>query len=117
MTRRSKLWLMAAAALYAIINVGGAGYAFVMGEQLHGAAHVAAFLLGAGAYLVWRRARAQRESLSRTQPADERLEYLQQSVDAMALELERLGEKQRFSDKLGAQRGQASPLNKLPSEE
>src|SRR6267378_1610927 len=112
MTRRSKLWLMAAA-LYAIINVGGAGYAFVMGEQLHGAAHVAAFLLGAGAYLVWRRARAQRESLSRTQPADERLEYLQQSVDAMALELERLGEKQRFSDKLQMERGETRPPGRI----
>jgi hypothetical protein len=72
---------------------------------------VAAFLLGAGAYLVWRRARAQRESLSRTQPADERLEYLQQSVDAMALELERLGEKQRFSDKLTSLSGITSSVS------
>jgi hypothetical protein len=117
MTRRSKLWLLGAAAFLVITNLGGAGYALAMGEPLHAGAHLAVLLIGAGAYLVWRRARTQRESLTRTQPADERLEYLQQSVDAMALELERLGEKQRFSDKLGAQRGQASPLNKLPSEE
>jgi hypothetical protein len=116
MTRRSKLWV-AGAALYAFINLGGAGYAVAMGEQLHAAAHVALLLLGAGAYMVWKRARAQRQSLPRTQPADERLEYLQQSVDAMSLELERIGEKQRFSDKLRAERGQASPLNKLPPEE
>lgn len=116
MTRRSKLWL-AGAVLYVFINVGGLGYAAAMGEQLHALSHVAALVLGAAAYLVWRRARAQRESLSRTQPTDNRLEYLQQSVDAMALELERLGEKQRFSEKLRAKRGQASPLNKLPPEE
>ena len=116
MIRRSKLWL-AGAALFAIINLGGAGYAAAMGGQLHAALHAALLLFGAGAYLVWRRARTQRQSLTRTQPADERLEYLQQSVDAMALELERLGEAQRFSDKLRAERGQASPLNKLPPEE
>ena len=116
MSRRSDLWL-AGVAIFAIINLGGDGYAVAMGEQLHAASHLALLLLGIGGYLVWRRARAQRQDLPRTQPSDEKLEYLQQSVDAMALELERLGEKQRFSDKLQAERGQASPLNKLPPEE
>jgi hypothetical protein len=111
MTRRSKLWL-AGAVLFVFINVGGLGYAAAMGEQLHALAHAAALLLGAGAYLVWRRARAQREDLPRAQKAGERLEYLQQSVDAMALELERLGEKQRFSEKLRAERGDTPPPGK-----
>jgi len=112
MTRRSKLWLLGAAAVLAITNLGGAGYAAAMGEPLHASAHLAVLVLVVGACLVWRRGRAERENLPRTQPADERLEYLQQSVDAMALELERLGEKQRFSDKLQMERGETPPPRK-----
>ena len=44
-------------------------------------------------------------------PADERLERLQQSVDAMAIELERMSEAQRFMAKLEQERVQRVPLN------
>src|ERR1700687_2805472 len=113
MSRRSNLWL-AGVAIFAIINLGGGGYAVAVGEQLHAASHVALLLLGIGGYLVWRRARAQRETLTPTPAADGRLEYLQQSVDAMALELERLGEEPRFRRQPPAETGRAPSLQQPP---
>ena len=105
MTRRSKLWQVGAA-LFIVINVGGAAYAAWVGEPVHAAVHVGLLL---GGYVVWRLAPwARRRDLPRAQLADERLEYLQQSVDAVALEVERIGEAQRFSDKLRAERVEKS---------
>jgi hypothetical protein len=40
------------------------------------------------------------------------VDYLQQSVDAMALELERIGEAQRFSEKLRSEKGETPPPRK-----
>ncbi|HVS61194.1 MAG TPA: hypothetical protein VHE82_10930 [Gemmatimonadaceae bacterium] len=114
MTRPSKVWRVAAA-LFVLINVAGVGYAVAVGEPVHAAVHVALLL---GAYLGWRLGPwARRQSPAPAQLADGRLEYLQQSVDAVALEVERIGEAQRFSDKLRAERGETSPLKKLPPEE
>ena len=39
-------------------------------------------------------------------PMDDRLDHLQQSVDAVAIEVERIGEAQRFSTKLHAERAE-----------
>jgi hypothetical protein len=44
----------------------------------------------------------------RIQQSDERLEHLQQSVDAIAVEVERIAEAQRFTTKLLADRTEAS---------
>lgn len=109
MTRPSKLWRVAAV-LFVLINVAGAGYAVVMGEPVHAAVHVVLFL---GAYLGWRLGPwGRRKDPARAQLADARLEYLQQSVDAVALEVERIGEAQRFSDKLRADQGETPPPKK-----
>jgi hypothetical protein len=43
---------------------------------------------------------------------DDRLEHLQQSVDAIAVEVERIAEAQRFSAKLLAERPGASALDR-----
>ena len=43
---------------------------------------------------------------------DHQLEQLQQSVDAIAVEVERIAEAQRFSAKLLAERTEASQLNR-----
>lgn len=112
MTLRSKIgWT--AAALFTVINLAGAGYAIALGEGPHAALHVALVLVAVGGYLVWRRRNvARRQSLPDGQQADARLEYLQQSIDAVALEVERVGEAQRFSDKIRMEKGAASPLNK-----
>ena len=105
MTRSVKLWRVGAA-LFTVINVGGAAYAAWMGEPVHAAVHV---VLVAGTYLWWRRATwARRQVVPPAQLPDERLEYLQQSVDAIALEVERIGEAQRFNEKLRAERVEKS---------
>ncbi|MGI9076026.1 MAG: hypothetical protein ACR2G6_01710 [Gemmatimonadaceae bacterium] len=105
MTRRSKLWRVGAW-LFTIINVAGAGIAAVGGEAVHTAVHVGLLLLGA--YLVWRLApRAVWQDLPSVQPAQDRLDQLQQSVDAVALEVERIGEAQRFSAEIQAERAGA----------
>ena len=42
--------------------------------------------------------------------ADERLEQLQQSIDAIAVEVERIAEAQRFTAKLLAERSERTPI-------
>ena len=118
MTRRSKVWLAGAAVVYGFINVAGAGYAIAMGEQRHAAFHGVLLLLGVGAYLIWLLAtRATRREKPRLPEGDQRIDYLQQSVDAVALEVERIGEAQRFNDKIRVERGETPPLKKQPPEE
>jgi hypothetical protein len=46
------------------------------------------------------------------QQSDERLEHLQQSVDAIAVEVERIAEAQRFSAKLLAERPEGSAVER-----
>ena len=49
----------------------------------------------------------------RLQVDDQRLEHLQQSVDAIAIEVERIAEAQRFSAKLLAERTDGSPDSEI----
>jgi hypothetical protein len=107
MTRqRAKLWFVAAS-LFTLINLGGAGMAAVGGGVLHTAAHVALVLLGA--YFVWRLApRVRRQEMLAAEGTDPRLERLQQSLDAIGLEVERIGEAQRFTTKIVAERVDAA---------
>jgi hypothetical protein len=111
-TRRSKLWRWAAG-LYAFINLGGLVYAAALEEEMHAMLHLFLLLLGLAGYVGWRLARrATPQDLPQARLAEQRIEYLQQSIDAMALELERVGEAQRFSDKLRVERGETPPLKK-----
>jgi hypothetical protein len=112
-TRRSKIWLIVAS-LFTLINILGAGYAATNREVLHTAVHVGLGVLGV--YFVWRIAR--RSGLPQLPGADEfdqRLDRLQQSVDAVALEVERIGEAQRFTAKLAAERGERSQAHAAPT--
>ena len=45
-------------------------------------------------------------------PSDDRLEHLQESVDAIAVEVERIAEAQRFSAKLLAERPEGSGVER-----
>ena len=104
MIRRSTLW-RAVAALFTVVNLAGAGYAIAREEGLHAGAHVALAMLGA--YALWRLASStERRGPSPELPVDDRLDHLQQSVDAVAIEVERIGEAQRFSTKLQAERAE-----------
>ena len=111
MTRRSRLWLYGAAA-FTLINVAGAGYAVAMGEPMHAAVHAILLTLGFGAYTTWRATRRWADKDGSPELRDGRIEYLQQSVDAIALEVERIGEAQRFNEKLREERGEIPPAKK-----
>ena len=43
---------------------------------------------------------------------EERLEQIQQSIDAIAIEVERIAEAQRFTAKLLSERGERTPLGR-----
>jgi hypothetical protein len=101
MSRRStRIWL-ALASIFTLINIGGAVVAVVWGEAMHTAVHVA--LTVAGAWLVRRLIRAGSQQAPALQPR-QHLDRLEQSVDAMALEVERIGEAQRFMVRLQEER-------------
>lgn len=89
----------ALAALFTAVNLVGLGWALAMDERMHGIVHGA--LAALGVIGMWWFG-AGRASASTDAPAvgETRLEQLQQSVDAIALEVERIGEAQRFQTKL-----------------
>ena len=92
-------WLLSA------VNLGAVWFAAQPAEPWHATLHAAlAVLLGLGA----QRLSARRSSL-RAQAAisDDQEERLEQAIDAIAVELERVGEGQRFVAKMLAERGLA----------
>lgn len=96
--------------LFVLANLGGA--VFAIAEPLHAILHLA---LAFGAYIGWRamtkwqtEGPAPEDNLETgtKKPLGTGIEYLQQSVDAIAIEVERIGEAQRFNEKLRAERGE-----------
>ena len=112
MTRRSKVWLVVAV-LFTLFNFGGGVFAAAQGELVHTGIHAGLLLLGA--YLVWQLAprhyarhiwRRGGSVLSAPPGEDtDRLTHLEQSVDAVAIEVERIGEGQRFMTRLFTEKG------------
>ena len=99
----------AAAGVFVFINLAGMVWAIAMGEPSHGLVHVALLF---GGYLGWKYlSRGPKSSaFSSEPPVDPRsIEYLQQSIDAVALEVERIGEAQRYQEKI-----QAEKISKTP---
>jgi len=108
-TRRSKILRIGAVA-WVIINGLGAPLAIAMGEPMHAATHV---LLLFGGYVAWQFVPRERKAVpAQLGEPDPKLEYLQQSVDAIAVEVERIGEAQRFSEKLRAEQRETPPSKK-----
>jgi len=94
------------AAVFTIVDLVGLGMAMAVREQMHSGIHVALSLLGA--YAMWRLSGRRVTAEGTYEPmGNTRLEELQQSVDAIALEVERIGEAQRFNAKLQAERSES----------
>lgn len=106
MGRRIGLWQVVAA-VFTVVNLVGLGMAMAAAEQMHSGIHVALSLVGA--YWMWWLS-GRRANVESTHDAlgNPRLEQLQQSVDAIALEVERIGEAQRFNAKLHAEQNEAA---------
>ena len=102
MARRSGTW-MVVAVLFTVANVASAVYAAWLSEQMHTAGHVALSFLGVSWVRWLNRSQPERDEGNATLEAS-RIEALEQSIDAVALEVERLGEAQRFAEKLHAER-------------
>ena len=106
MAKRNTIWRGVSAAFTAV-NLVGIGMATAAGEEIHSAVHVALALVGALA--VWWLAPGRgRDEPQAAALADARLEQLQQSIDAIALEVERIGEAQRFHTRLQAEQSESS---------
>jgi len=95
------------AAVFTVVNLVGLGMAMAAREQMHSGIHVALSLLGAYA-MWWLSGRRGGEQASYAEIGGTRMEQLQQSVDAIALEVERIGEAQRFSAKLQAEQNESA---------
>ena len=106
MGRRIGLWQVLAA-VFTVVNLVGLGMAMAAREQAHSGIHVALSILGACA-MWWLSARRANAPSTQAEMGSTRLEQLQQSVDAIALEVERIGEAQRFNAKLYSEQNESA---------
>jgi hypothetical protein len=112
MIRRSGIWLLAAM-VFTLVNLFSGVYAAASGEPIHAGVH--AVLLLVGIAFMWRlvptRSTRGMEPLGEAaigvppRELDDRLTNLEQSVDAVAIEIERIGEGQRFMTNFFAENG------------
>ena len=90
--------------LLSLGNAGAVWFAAQPAEPWHATAHaVLAVLFGVGAQRLTARQRAQLHA-EPTVLGDDRVQRLEQAIDSIAIELERIGEGQRFVTKLLAER-------------
>lgn len=100
MNIRSRKWKIGAA-IFAAVNVAGAVYAARLGEGGHAATHGALLLLVVVLYLTLRGgSRTPRHDATATPAPDEAIRNLEQSLEDIALNVERIGEAQRFHAKV-----------------
>jgi len=114
-SRRSKRWL-AVAAIFTVGNLAGGVVAAAQGEIVHASVHAGLMLLGA--VFVWLLAsrrdtstleRAATVTAELTQLGD-RLTQIQQSIDAIGIEVERIGEGQRYLTRVLAASDVSQPV-------
>ena len=107
MSGRTKVWLVVAT-IFTIGNFVGAGFAAAASEWPHALLHVVLGVLGG--WWMARLLRPRTPAISEMALPDEaRLESLQQSVDAIAVEVERIGEAQRYAVKREQERVAGEP--------
>ena len=103
MSRRATIWL-AVAVIFILGNIAGGIYAAAQGEAMHAGLHavltlaglLAAMVLGRGRTLNAAYAGAGGATSASSNEITDRLSQLEHSVDAVAIEVERIGEGQRF---------------------
>lgn len=112
MKRRFTVGLVLAV-LFTLANIGGGVYAGLMGEIPHAGLHAVLALVGVSlTWLVVARRRSvdgtgQLAAAGNASPElASRLTNLEQSLDAIAVEVERVGEGQRFMTRLFTERGE-----------
>jgi hypothetical protein len=99
MTRRSRIWL-AADGLFILGNIAGGIAAVANGEFRHAGNHLILALIGAAvAWFLAPRVQPVESAEPSTELSDG-LTRLQQSLDAVAIEVERIGEGQRYVTRL-----------------
>lgn len=117
MSRRWGTW-MTVAALFTLANVGGGIWAADRAEPMHASLHGVLTLAGmlVIAWLVSRRVRdasltgGRNVTAARQDEITDRLSQLEHSVDAVAIEVERIGEGQRFMTRVLTQNA-ADPID------
>ena len=102
MSSKTRFW-NAVLVFLSAANLVSVWFAARPGEPWHATIH-AALALGFGLW-AWDRMRlAQRREPRLTSLADERLERIERAIDSVALEVERIGEMERFASKILAAR-------------
>jgi len=98
-TRRG-LWGRVAAVVFGVGNAASVVYHIAIGEMGPAVIHAG---LAVGTVVFWQSVfnrTSEPENAVGPQQIDSQLDHLQQSVDAIAIEVERLGEGQRFARKI-----------------
>jgi hypothetical protein len=108
-SRRTRIWL-AVAVVFSLANLGGAAVGAAQGELVHTLVHVVLLVFGAfAAYRLWRPVRSRIPGIAgaagMTGAINDRLTNIEQSIEAVATEVERVGEGQRFISRVFAERG------------
>ena len=106
---RSRLWRVAGAAFIAI-NLGGGLYAVARGEPMHAAVHAILLVLGISIYSAVRSLSSDATALP--DETTDRLKHLEQSVDKLAIGVERVGEAQRYQVKILDEKVHTAPPKK-----
>ena len=100
MAEPSMFW-KSIAPIFVLINVGGFIFALASGEMMHAVTHAAVLLVGVAGYSLWRgRSEPNEISGADSAAATRRLDHLQDSLDVIAVEVERIGESQRYAQKI-----------------
>jgi hypothetical protein len=107
MNRYSRRWRIGAG-VFALVNVLGFFWAISQRETMHAAVHFG-LLCAMGVFTAAQRSFGSRPYEPQTdRQAEQHLDHLQHALDGIALDVERIGESQRYAMKILEERARAS---------